>query len=143
MDQSRVERVREIGYEHARIETEGDLPGTMATLIASPVYEFQPVGALLRGRDAVERYYEHLMAHFLPHVENAVVIEEWCNETSLAQEYDVDVRIDGVLERHRVAGILLVEGDLLRGERIWGGERILRLMLGDALYDGLEAGSAG
>ena len=71
------------------------------------------------------------------YVEDATVVDEWCNENSLNQEYDVQVRIDGKLERHRVLGILVVAGDRLSGERIYGSERALRLMLGD-LYDELE-----
>ena len=137
MSNTRIERVRALGHEHARVETEGDLAATMATLVADPVYEFQPVGGLLRGRDQVERYYRHLIDHFLPHVENAIIVDEWCNENSLSQEYDVDFRINGRLERYRVAGILLMEDDLMTGERIWGGEPVLRLMLGP-LYDELE-----
>jgi hypothetical protein len=137
MDEQRVERVRAAGKEHARIETEGDLPGTMATLVDDPVYEFQPVGRVLRGRAGVERYYVHLMEHFLPKVESADIVDEWCNENALAQEYDVLVRVDGQLERHRVVGVLVVGEEKLLGERIYGSERALRLMLGD-LYDELE-----
>ncbi len=138
MDEQRVERVRNAGNEHARIETEGDLPGTMATLVEDPVYEFQPVGRVLRGRAGVERYYRHLMEHFLPNVESAEIVDEWCNENSLTQEYDVTIRVDGGEERHRVTGILVVGEEKLLGERIYGSERMLRLMLGD-LYDELEA----
>jgi hypothetical protein len=138
MDEQRVERVRAAGTEHARIETEGDLPGTMATLVDDPIYEFQPVGRVLRGRAGVERYYTHLMEHFLPKVETADIVDEWCNENALIQEYDVTVRVDGELERHRVVGVLVVGEEKLLGERIYGSERALRLMLGD-LYDELEA----
>ena len=136
MDEQRVAFVRKLGEEHARVETAGDLEATMKTLVAEPVYEFHPAGRVLRGQAGVRRYYEHLIGHFLPHVESAVVIDEWCSESSLAQEYDVHVRIDGVLERHRVLGILAVGDELMTGERIYGSDRALRLMLGD-LYDEL------
>ena len=137
MDQARLDRVLELGREHARIETEGDLAGTMATLVADPVYEFQPVGGLLRGRQAVERYYRHLMEHFLPRVEGADVVDEWWNERALIQEYDARVRVDGALELHRLVGVLVIGEDELLGERIYGSDRALRLMLGDALFDEL------
>ncbi len=137
MDPERIAQVHAIGTNHSQVETACELDSTMATLVPDPVYEFFPVGLRMRGSDAVRRYYEHLMAHFLPNVEDATVVDEWCNENSLNQEYDVRVRIDGKLERHRVLGILVVAGDLLSGERIYGSERVLRLMLGD-LYDELE-----
>ena len=138
MSDDRVARVRALGKEHARVETEGDLPATMATLVANPVYEFLPVGGLLEGRDEVEQYYQHLIGSFLPRVEEARLIDDWCNERSLVEEYEMDVRVDGTVEQHRVTGILLFDGDLMTGERIWGGERALRLMLGDELFDALR-----
>jgi hypothetical protein len=137
MDPERIAQVLAVGTNHAQVETAGDLDSTMATLVPDPVYEFFPVGLRMRGTDAVRRYYEHLMAHFLPKVEAATVIDEWCNESSLNQEYDVSVRVDGRLERHRVLGILEVAGDRLSGERIYASERALRLMLGD-VYDELQ-----
>lgn len=137
MDLVRIAQVLAVGTNHAQVETAGELDDTMATLEPDPVYEFFPVGLRMRGTDAVRRYYEHLMEHFLPNVEAATVVDEWCNENSLNQEYDVQVRVDGRLERHRVLGILVVAGDRLAGERIYGSERVLRLMLGD-VYDELQ-----
>ena len=138
MSEDRIARVRALGKEHARVETEGDLPATMATLVADPVYEFLPVGGLLKGRDKVQAYYEHLIGSFLPNVEDATLVDDWCNENALVEEYAMQVRVDGKIERHRVTGILVFDGDLMTGERIWGSERALRLMLGDALFDALE-----
>ncbi len=137
MDEQRVARVRAAAAEHARVETERDLAATMATLVADPVYEFHPAGRVLRGREGVERYYVHLMEHFLPVAESANMIDEWCNENSLNQEYDMTIRVDGKIERHRLTGILVVADELLLGERIIGSDRILRLMLGDKLFDEL------
>ena len=134
-----VERMLELGRRHAEIETAGDLEGTMATLIENPVYEFFPVGLRLEGGADVRRYYRHLMNDFIPNI-TAGLIEEWVSPNSLAQEYEVVVDPDGAAEAHRVIGVLFVaEGtELLGGERIWGSERCLRLMLGDELFDELQ-----
>ena len=137
MDSKRIAQVLAVGTHHSEVETAGELENTMATLEPDPVYEFFPVGLRMQGTESVRRYYEHLMTHFLPNVEAATLVDEWCNENSLNQEYDVEVRVDGKLERHRLVGVLLVAGDRLSGERIYGGERVLRLMLG-GLYDELE-----
>ena len=60
------------------------------------------------------------------------------NESSVAQEYEIVVGVDGGQESHRVIGILWSDGGpLLGGERVYGGERIIRLMVGD-LYDELQ-----
>lgn len=138
MDPDRLAKVAAIGMHHSAVETACQLDDTMSTLVADPVYEFFPAGLRMRGTEAVRRYYENLMNHFLPNVENATLIDEWCNENSLNQEYEVEIRVDGKIEHHRLVGILLVSGDLLSGERIYGNERVLRLMLGD-VYDELES----
>lgn len=65
------------------------------------------------------------------------LVEEWCNKTSVCQEYDIVVEIDGVRETHRTMGILYVKGELLGGERIYGSERMIRRFAGK-MYDQLE-----
>ena len=47
------------------------------------------------------------------------------------------MRVDGALELHRLVGVLVIGEDKLLGERIYGSERALRLMLGDTLFDEL------
>lgn len=138
MDTKQTEHVRALAREHSRAEDVRDLAATMATLVAEPVYEFQPTGRIMRGRELVEAYYEHLFTRFIPCAVGARTIDAWCNETSFAEEYDIDLRIDDRVERHRVLGIVLVSGDRISGERIWGSERVLRLMMGDEIYDRLD-----
>ena len=58
------------------------------------------------------------------------LIAEWVSEESLAQEYRIDLAVDGALEHHRVVGILIAEGELLGGERIYASERCVALMTG-------------
>ena len=65
------------------------------------------------------------------------VVGEWVGEDALAQEYEVQLRKDGALERHFILGVLYVEGALLGGERIWGSEHTLRRLLGP-VYDTLR-----
>ena len=131
-----AEEVRRLGHHHAEVETAGQLEETMATLVEDPIYDFFPAGLRLRGADAVRRYYRHLFDHFLPFVEGSEVIGEWVNEQALIQEYAVDIRHDGEMERHFLVGILYVEGNRLGGERIWGSETALRRLLGP-IYDEL------
>ncbi len=128
--------VRALGYRHAEVETDCRMEETMATLVERPVYDFLPVGLRLEGADAVRAYYAHLFEHFLPHVESTDLVGEWVDESALVQEYVVHLGVDGVVERHRIIGILYVEGTLLGGERIWGNEAALRRLLGP-VYDQL------
>lgn len=129
-----AERMHELGAKHAKLEADCDLEGTLATVVAHPVYEFHPAGVRLEGREQVRRYYEHLLTHFVPKTRGVTLVEEWVSAASVAQEYEITVDVEGALETHRVIGILFAEGERLGGERIYSSERCARLMLGEALY---------
>ena len=126
-----------LGTRHAELEAKGDIEGTMATLVDDPSYEFWPAGLRMAGREQVRRYYEHLIGHFIPRTRSYELISEWASETSLAQEYEIRVEVDGKVESHRVIGILFASGTLLGGERVYASERCTRLMVG-RLYDELK-----
>jgi hypothetical protein len=131
----------ELGTHHATVETECDLEATMDTLVADPVYEFWPAGRRMTGRDAVRRYYEHLMSDFIPKQLGFELIEEWLSEASLCQEYAIEVDGPDGPETHHVIGILFASAErdgLLGGERIWGSEPFLRRMVGP-VWDDLES----
>ncbi len=128
----------ELGTRHASLEARADIDGTMATSVKDPVYELLPMGLAMRGREQVLRYYEILIGKFIPMTVGYELLEEWVNETSVCQEYRIEVEVNGVREAHRVVGILFREGSLLGGERVYASERCLRLMAGDDLIDELE-----
>ena len=132
-----AQRMAELAHRHAAAEARGDLEETMATLVAEPVYEFHPTGLTMRGGDRVRRYYTQFFEHFVPKTVGYRMLEEWVNETSLTQEYEITLRVDGTDETFRVIGTLFAEGELLGGERIFSSERFLRQMAG-AMFDELE-----
>ena len=126
-----AERMLELGTRHADLEARGDLEGLMATLVANPVYDFHPLGMRMEGGDRVRRYYEQFIERFIPMTHSYQLLGEWVNQTAVAQEYEISLRVDGAVETHHVVGILYAVGDLLGGERIYGSERFVRLMAGD------------
>jgi len=132
-----IEKMAELGARHAALEAEGALDPLLDTLAPDPVYEFHPVGLRMRGDALVRRFYEQFCERFLPLRAGFTLVGEWVNETSVAQEYDVSLRVDGSVETHRVLGILHARGDRLGGERVYASERFIRLMTG-ALFDELE-----
>jgi hypothetical protein len=132
-----AQQTLELGRRHAELEARRDLEGVMETLIAEPVYEFYPVRLGMRGEAQVRRYYTHLFSNFIPRTRSYALVAEWVNVASVAQEYDIDLEVDGRLERHRVLGVLFVSGGLLGGERVYASERCARLMTGD-LFDELQ-----
>jgi len=135
-----TEMMREVGTRHATLETNGDLDGTMATLIAVPVYEFWPMGKKMVGQDRVRRYYEHLIHEFIPRQIGFTMIEETLSASALSQEYIIEMNGAEGPESYRVLGVLFAAPDspgLLGGERIWGSEEFLRQMIGP-IWDELE-----
>ncbi len=125
-----------LALAHAGAE-EGDDPGpVLETLEDDCVYELQPAGLLLTGIDAARRYYDHFFAAFRPLVAGFSLRSEWTDDRGVGQEYTVWTRTgpDGALERHEVIGILTFGRERLSGERVYGSERLLRLMFGPT-YD--------
>ncbi len=125
----------EVAHAHAAAEGNNDIETTLATLESDPVYELQPARRLLRGMDAVRRYYAYFFARFQPLVESYDLRSEWVTDEGVGQEYVIHLRLpDGTREDHGIIGILLFGKTKLAGERLWAGERLLRLMMGP-VYD--------
>src|SRR5215475_10686118 len=80
-----------VAHAHAAAEAAGDLEQTMATLDDDPVYELQPRGVVLRGRDAARRYYEHFFANVMPRVTGFDLRSEWITDDGVLQEYTLFV----------------------------------------------------
>lgn len=136
-----TELMREVGTLHATLEGDGDLEGTMKTLVDVPVYEFWPMGKRMVGADAVLRYYTHLIEDFIPRQIGYTMIEETLSESALSQEYIIELHGPDGPESHRVLGVLYAAKEspgLLGGERIWGSEEFLRRMIGP-VWDQLES----
>ena len=131
------ERMAELGTRHSMLEARGELEPLLETLVEDPVYEFHPIGLCMRGGDQVRRFYTQFCVRFLPLRHSYTLLAEWVSETSVAQEYDVCLRVDGQVETHRVLGVLYAESGLLAGERVYASERFIRLMTGD-LFDELK-----
>ncbi|MDG2306137.1 MAG: hypothetical protein P8R42_16105 [Candidatus Binatia bacterium] len=132
-----ADKMLDLGTRHARLEHEQDLEGVMSTLVPDPVYEFHPIGLCMRGESLVRRYYEELFRGFVSAARNTELVDEWVNRSSVAQEYRVELEIDGTLESHRIVGVLFRQGDLLGGERVYASERCIRLMTG-SVFDALN-----
>ena len=131
-----------VALAHAQAETIDDPPTVMATLEDDPLYELQPVGLMLRGREKAQKYYDYFFATFKPMVAGFELRNEWIDDSGVAQEYTIWTKsaADGGLERHEVIGILTFGTTKLSGERVYGTERLLRLMFGPVYDDGEPIG---
>jgi hypothetical protein len=126
-----------LGALHAELEGRGELEPLLATLARDPVYEFYPMRRCMRGDDRVRRFYTYFCAEFLRLRDGYSLVGEWVDEGSVAQEYEIALRVDGAVEHFRVLGILYARGDKLGGERVYASERFVRLMTGP-LFEELE-----
>jgi hypothetical protein len=86
----------------------------------------------------VRRFYTRFFEQFVLLRESYSLLTEWVSETSVAQEYEIALRVDGAVEHFRVLGILYVRGDKLGGERVYASERFIRLLTGP-LFEELES----
>ena len=121
-----------VAHAHAAAEAVGDLDTVFATLEDDPLYELQPVGLVFRGIDAVRRYYDYFFSTFQPLVAGFALRGEAEMAEGVVQEYTIWTTTgpEGALERHEVVGILTFGVERLSGERVYGSERLLRLMFG-------------
>ena len=139
-DTAAREAMYALGMRHATLEAQGDIEGTMDTLVEEPVYEFWPIGLRMVGRDQVRRYYRHLIDDFIPRQIGYEMLAETLSGEALSQEYSIEIRGEQGPETHRVIGILYVDPkapERMAGERIWGDEAFLRRMVGP-VWDDLE-----
>ncbi|HIM00163.1 MAG TPA: hypothetical protein EYG46_04095 [Myxococcales bacterium] len=120
----------DLATRHAQYEAEQKIGPLMETLVPEPEYGFYPAKLRMHGGDLCKRYYEQFFTDFMSKVRGHKLLNEWVSHDSVAQEYDITLRVDGELETHRVLGILFAEGDRLGGERIYASERAIRLMAG-------------
>jgi hypothetical protein len=132
-----IEKMAALGRLHAELEANGPLEPLLSTLAPDPVYEFHPLRRCMRGDDRVRRFYEQFFARFLSLRHGFELVAEWVGLDSVAQEYDISLRVDGAIEHFRVLGILYARGDKLGGERVYASERFIRLLTGP-LFDELE-----
>jgi hypothetical protein len=133
-----VEKMAALGALHAQLEgSQDDLEPLLATLAPDPVYEFHPMRRCLRGDERVRRFYTHFFEHFVRLRDSYSLLEEWVSERSVAQEYEIELRVDGAVERFRVLGVLYARGELLGGERVYASDRFIRLLTGP-MFDELE-----
>jgi hypothetical protein len=127
-----------IAERHSKAEAEDDLETTLATLDDEPVYELLPVGRKLVGREKTRRYYDWFFNDFRPRVVDYTLRGDWTGGAGVIHEFTIRVRVDdGSIEEHALVGILVFGAERLAGERVYGNERILRLLFGP-LYDETE-----
>jgi hypothetical protein len=126
-----TEEMRAITQLHAELELNGEYEPLIETLSEQPIFEYHPPGGQLIGGETLRRFYTAFLKNFMPLVEETILIGEWASPDACVHEYQLRLRIDGELENHQLMGTIYGSGDRIGGERLYGGGRLMDLMLGD------------
>ncbi len=140
-DEELCARVAATGTAHATAEGSGDLEGCLSTLVEEPIYEFHPLGKGMQGGAVVRRFYEQFFERVPAMTVGYELLGQWVNTECVAQEYSIWLQMETGIEHFRVLGVLTAneDGSLLTGERVWASDRYIRSLVGDEIFDGLEA----
>ena len=125
-----VEQMAAITARHAELEQQGKYELLLETLCEDPIYEFHPPGGQLRGGDTLRSFYVEFLENFMPLVEEVIFFGEWATPMACVHEYQLGLNIDGQMEYHQLMGAIYGSGDRIGGERLYGSDRLIDLMLG-------------
>ena len=119
-------------------EGTNDVDSILAVFCENPVFEFYPTRRRIAGRENVRRFYEQMLANFVPRLEGYRALQVFWSDTGMAMEEELTVRLDGGRTQvHQFMVITGVSDGRLWGERLYGDEAFFRQLLGD-LYDQAE-----
>jgi hypothetical protein len=121
-----------VAHAHAAAEADLDIEKTMATLDDDPVYELQPIGLFLRGRDTARQYYEHFFSECQPRFKGYRLRSEWVTDEGVGQEYvlQIDDGHGGTMQEPIIGILLFGKDHKLSGERIYASDRLIEMMFG-------------
>jgi hypothetical protein len=134
MNEQDREALVAVAHAHAAAEAAGDIEATMATLDDDSVYELQPMGVTVRGRDTAREYYEHFFANCQPRISGYELRSEWVSDEGVLQEYVLQVEHPTGPKTHSIIGILTFgDSGKLSGERLYADDELLDLFFGPLL----------
>lgn len=132
-DQSR-EKLMALSMRRFQAVGSGDVDASMSVLIEEPVFELYPVGLKLSGNANVRRYYAHFFETAAPLIRFEPV-ETFFSETAIALELAIHYTpAAGATEPYRLLAIQPLQGDHFTGERLYGDERLFRIMFGGPIW---------
>ncbi len=112
----------------------GDIEATMSLFVDEPVFELYPVGLQLCGQTNVRRYYEN----FFRSGDGAMEAENLLtlfSDDAIAFDLKLTKRSSsGNSEVFRLMSIMQVVDGRFTGERLYGDERLFRIIFGEPIW---------
>lgn len=115
-----------------------DLEATMAILVDEPVFEIFPANLRLSGQANVRRYYANYFAVASDRI-GGEVVDAFVSDNSVCLEMKMRYETaPGKVEHFRIIAVQPVEGERFTGERLYGDERLFRLMFPEPIWSLFE-----
>ena len=112
----------------------GDLDATMAVLVDEPVFELHPAGLQLSGHADVLQYYKQFLAS-AGHAISGDIIDTFVSDSAVCLELRMTHGADDdTPEYFRMIAVQPVENGRFTGERLYGDERLFRLMFPNPVW---------
>lgn len=106
-------------HAHAAAEFANDVDATMVTVCDDPRYELVSLGLGLETKDAVREFYARTLPPGHERKMTGEMRVEVAGPDVMISEYYVDLTLDGEQRRTRVISVIVMEGDLFKGERVY------------------------
>jgi hypothetical protein len=137
MSQPTLEEMKALLLEHEWAERNGDLDGTMATLVAHPVFELHPQGIRVEGYEAVRAMYGKFLPGFKDQFAESKETTERVlksnitavgNSVLCTEGQDKMHRADGTPTRMRMLVNVYFQDGKLLGERLFSDNDMAELI---------------
>lgn len=139
-----TEKQLQVIHTHAQAEYDNDVEATMVTVCENPHYELVTLGLALTTKDAVREFYSRTLPAGAERKLSGELRVEVSGPDTVIGEYYIDMVIGGEAKRSRVLSVIVMEGDLFKGERLYGDQLFTDLWVKDlgpdfASYPGVVA----
>lgn len=127
------EEIDKITKGHGAAEFAMDMEATMATVGASPHWEYHPMGLALTDRESVEVQYELLFEHILPCVVSQSSRAFGYGDNYVIREQNFRMNFDGVESDNYFTVVISVDENHVIGERIYNSGPLVAVL--DRCFD--------
>jgi hypothetical protein len=136
MEAVKKDQLAALAAKRFEVVGSGDIDATMSILVDDPVFELYPVGLQLAGQADVRRYYEHLFQSPKVRAEHLGTLFA---DNAIAFELKLTHQPpSGDAEPFRLLAIMEMMDGRFTGERLYGDERLFRILFGGPIWSLLK-----
>lgn len=129
-----MEELRALAARRFAAVGSGDIEATMALLVDEPVFDLHPVGLRLEGQSAVRLYYARFFAVCHGTLSAEPLATYFADDAIVCELALTHQPPSGPREPYQLLAIMETEAGRFKGERLYGDERLFRIMFGDPIW---------